>query len=94
MTIACLTLDIHLPACRSLKEKRSRLRGLRDKFGRDPGIALSETEFHDQHDRAQWCLVAIGGDSGRVQAKLSNIESYIHEHIDGYVTEGTLEFLK
>ncbi|RLA45942.1 MAG: hypothetical protein DRR06_06210, partial [Gammaproteobacteria bacterium] len=27
LTIACLTLDIHLPACRSLKEKRSRLRG-------------------------------------------------------------------
>lgn len=94
MPIASLTLDIHLPACHSLKEKRSRLRGLRDKFGREPGIAMSETDFHDVHDHAQWCVVAIAADSSLVQSRLRKIEDYIRGNLDGYITDSRLEFLR
>ena len=93
MAIICLTLDICLPACRSLKEKRSRLRGLRDKFGRNAAVALSETDFHNRHDYAQWSLVAIGSDGGQVQAQLHRIETYIQEYIDGYITKAKMEHL-
>jgi hypothetical protein len=94
LAIIALTLDIYLPACRSLKEKRSRLRGLRDRFGKSPGIALSETAFHDRHDRAQWCAVAIGSDRGQLESQLRSIEKYIHEHIDGYMTHVQIESLR
>lgn len=94
MPIASLSLDIHLPACHSLKEKRGRLRGLRDKFGKDPGIAMAESGFHDIHDRAQWCVVAIAADGSLVESRLRKIEDYIRNNIDGYVTDSRLEFLR
>jgi uncharacterized protein len=93
LPIISLTLEIRLTACRSLKEKRRRLSGLRDRFGRNPGLALSETGYHDRQDSAQWTVVAIGADIGRLQTQLHNVEKYIHEHIDGYVTKSWLDTL-
>lgn len=65
-----MTLDFHLPACRSLKEKRSRLRGLKDRFGKDPGIAMYECGSHDLPTQARWCVVAAANDQAVVRARL------------------------
>lgn len=93
MHIARLLLDIQLPGCRSLKDKRGRLRHIKDKFGTDPNTAISESAFHDRHDCAQWCFVTIGGDKTIVLAQLQRIEDHVHQHIDGYVTRSERDLL-
>lgn len=93
MVIASLTLVFHLPACHFLKEKRSRLRGLKDKFGTTTNLAISESTFHDQHQQAEWQVIAIGNDRKRLSRQLQRIEEYCHQYIDGYVTRSELEFL-
>jgi len=65
VSIACLCIDFHLSGCRSLKDKRQRLSGLRDRFGRNPNLAVFESEGADDHARAQWTFVAAAA-SARV----------------------------
>ena len=60
MQIGVLTLTFHLPGCRSLKEKRQRLGGLRDRFGRNTTVGVCESGLQDAHQRAEWTFVAVG----------------------------------
>ncbi|MEH6638569.1 MAG: DUF503 domain-containing protein [Porticoccaceae bacterium] len=93
MKLLCLTLDFHLPACRSLKEKRRRLNGLKDKFGSNPNIAVSESGFHDMHDRARWSFVIVGENSRIIDAQKEQIQEYANSMIDGFVTHCDAEYL-
>ena len=36
MNVRLMTIDFHLGGCRSLKEKRQRLKGMRERFGKLP----------------------------------------------------------
>ena len=47
MHLGVLTLDLHLEGCQSLKEKRARTRGVRDRFGRLSQVAVCESDFSD-----------------------------------------------
>ncbi len=93
MNIAALTLEFHLPHTHSLKEKRACLRPLRDKFGKVSNIAVSETEYHDKHQRAQWQCVVVGADKAFVEQLLASIQDYAQSGIDGMVTQNTVEWL-
>ncbi len=85
MKILCLILDFSLPGCRSLKEKRRRVRKLKDRFGATPNIAVTESGFHDQPDRSQWSFVVIGRDLRLIDAECQKIELYCHSFVEGYV---------
>jgi uncharacterized protein YlxP (DUF503 family) len=86
LPIIALTLRFQLPGCRSLKEKRGRLRRLSDHFGRDPNIALHESALHDQWQRAEWTFVLVGGDRRILDARRAAIETYCRQ-LDAYVTD-------
>ena len=62
MQIGVLRVSFVLPGCRSLKEKRQRLGGLRERYGRQVNVAVCESNFQDIHDRAEWTFVAVGAD--------------------------------
>jgi uncharacterized protein len=60
MQIHILTLGFMLPGCRSLKEKRQRMGGLHERFGRQPAVAVIESGFRDSHNQAEWSFVLVG----------------------------------
>ena len=47
MIVGLLELEFHIPGCKSLKEKRGRLAGMRDRFGRLTNVAVCESAFAD-----------------------------------------------
>lgn len=93
MNICVLTLCFQLHGCFSLKEKRSRLRGLRDRFGRNSNIAVSESDWHDQKDRAQITFVGVGSDKSLVEASLAKIIDYCQGTVDAELSDHSLEWL-
>lgn len=93
MLIGLLTLEFRLPACRSLKEKRRRLRGLKDKYGAITNLAITESDFHDSHQNAQWSVVAVGNDRKILDRQLQLIIDYCRVSIDGYITYSDIDFL-
>jgi uncharacterized protein YlxP (DUF503 family) len=52
MPIGVLTLQIQIPGCRSLKEKRSRLKPLIARLHREFNLSVAELAKQDQWDEA------------------------------------------
>lgn len=93
MRILRLTIAFQLPACRSLKDKRRRLQGLRDRFGSKPNVAASESAWHDSHDRAQWTFVVVGESQAVLEATQESILSYARQYLDAVVIDSAREYL-
>ena len=93
MVIGILILEFQLPGCRSLKEKRRRLSGVRDRFGRQPNVAICESGLQDSHQRAEWTYVVAASDRPVVEQTLAQIERYILDYLDAYISRREIEFL-
>lgn len=90
--IGVLTVDFHLDGCRSLKERRSRLGGLRDRFGRNPRLALCETPGDDP-THSRWTFVAVAGDRRGLDALLGEVERDLESRVDAVVVDIVREHL-
>lgn len=93
MHIGILTLTFSLPGCRSLKEKRQRIGGLHQRFGRAPSVAVCESDLHDKHEAGEWCFVVVANSKREVEATLSQIENKAQQSVDARVLNVTREFL-
>lgn len=77
-----LTVDFRLGGCRSLKEKRQRLKGMKDRYGRTPNVAVCESGFQDVHQRAQWSFIATAANGDVAERALSDILQNIELSVD------------
>ena len=93
MHIAILTLRFHLEGCASLKEKRQRLSGLRDRFGRLPHVAVCESGEPDAWQRAEWSFVVVAGTRALADKQVAEIVTFVAESVDGRVSGRELEYL-
>lgn len=94
MAILRLELEFMLPGCRSLKEKRSRLRSWSDQTGRQANIAITESRWHDQHDRSAWTLVLTGGSRSVLESLATKTLTLAETTVDGYLTQQHTDWLE
>jgi uncharacterized protein YlxP (DUF503 family) len=71
MVIGVRTFDLHIPGCRSLKEKRFVIKSLRDKIRAKFNVSVAEVE---QQDLWQRSLIAVVG--------VSENRAYINTQLD------------
>ena len=81
ITIA-LQARFMLHGCHSLKDKRRRLRGLRDRFGKQVGLAVCESGAADSLRSAQWTFVAVAGNATVAEQMLDEVERYLKISVD------------
>ncbi|MFP3852916.1 MAG: DUF503 domain-containing protein [Anaerolineales bacterium] len=79
MHIAALTLELHLPGCRSLKEKRGRLKPMLAQVHKKYNVSVAEVDFHDSHTAALIACVVVSADHGHVQRLLSRIPPWMEK---------------
>ncbi len=91
--IGILTLRFHLEGCSSLKEKRQRLGGLRERFGRQANMAVCESGDQDAWSSAEWTFIAAAGARAVVDQAIAEVENYIAESVDARVSGRELECL-
>lgn len=75
MSIGVLTLQLQLPGCKSLKEKRSRLKPLIARLRREFNISVAELARQDVWDEATIGCVMI---SNNHKFSESSLQSIIH----------------
>jgi uncharacterized protein YlxP (DUF503 family) len=75
MSIGILTLQIQLPGCKSLKEKRSRLKPLIARLHREFNISVAELDRMDSWDEATLGCALI---SNNHQFSESALQSIVH----------------
>ena len=93
MNIAVLTIQFSLPGCGSLKEKRQRMGGLHERFGRTPAIAVCESGDLDRLEASEWSFVVVATSQQKVESICSEIEDKLQRTVDGRVLDVSREML-
>lgn len=73
MPIGLLTLEIHIPDARSLKDKRQVLRSLKDTLRAHFNVAVAELDHQDLWQRSRVGVVSISGDAKHLEESINAI---------------------
>jgi uncharacterized protein YlxP (DUF503 family) len=73
MPIGLLTLEIHIPDARSLKDKRQVIRSLKDRLRANFNVAVAELDHQDLWQRSRVGVVSISGDGRHLEDCLQAI---------------------
>ena len=85
MHITVLVVEFHLEGCSSLKEKRQRLFGLRNRVGKLINVRLCESGYQNDHQRSEWSFVIIANDDSTLSRTISNIENDFENKVDALI---------
>jgi hypothetical protein len=79
MPVGLLTLELHLPGCSSLKEKRSRLKPLLARLHREFNISAAEIDRQDAWQETLIACALVGNSTGHVQRSLQAVVKWVEE---------------
>ena len=77
MHVATLIVELHLPDCSSLKQKRSRLKPLLAQLHREFNVSAAEVGDNDLHRSAIVALAVVSNDARHAQRVLDGIPEWI-----------------
>ena len=78
MIIGLVTAAIAIPDARSLKDKRSVLRGLKDRAMNKMNVSVAEIGHQDVWKSAELAFVTVAAESAVVQQRISEIDRFLH----------------
>ena len=80
MHVIAITIELNLPGCNSLKEKRSRIKPLLARLHREFNISAAEIDHNDQHKSAIVACVVVSNDSRHAQRVIQKIPGWISKY--------------
>jgi uncharacterized protein YlxP (DUF503 family) len=92
VVVGLLSIELHIPDARSLKDKRMVLRSLKDRL-RKLNVAVAETEHQDLWQRAELGVVAVSNSNDAVDRTLAAAVDEIERVEPGLITRTQVEFL-
>ena len=92
MVIALLSIDLHVPGSRSLKDKRMVLRRIKDRLKKF-NVAVSEVEHQDLWQRTALAVVTVSSDQQHADRELAAVADEIERVEPGLIARTELEFL-
>jgi hypothetical protein len=87
MHIGLLTLQLEIPGCGSLKEKRSRLKPLLARLHREFNVSAAEVEALDTWRSAVVACALVGNDAAYVQRALQSVVAWVDENWPDVIVE-------
>lgn len=78
MTIGLLQASISIPEARSLKDKRSVVRGLKDRVLNRMNVSVAEVGRQDAWKFADLAFVTVSAQNEVVQKRLSELSTFLH----------------
>lgn len=82
MYVGALEVEIHIPATRSLKAKRSVVRHLIEASRQRFGVSASEVAHHDRWQRAGLGFSVVAPSAAHAGLLLDRVERFIWSHPD------------
>jgi hypothetical protein len=83
MVIGCCQIEVHLPACGSLKEKRRVLASLRDRLRRRHNVSFAEVAHQDLWQRAGLAVVAVAAHHAQLDSVFTAVEEDVRRAVPG-----------
>ncbi len=92
MVVGLVSIELHLPAARSLKDKRMVLQSLKGRL-RKFNVAIAEIDHHDLWQRAALGIVTIATSRAHADRELAAVTDEIERLEPGLITGTQVEFL-
>ena len=94
MHAAALRLELRLPECSSLKEKRRRLRPLLDHLRRRMELSASEVDHHDAWQRTSIGIAVVAPQAGRLDEIVERIRRWALDLGDAELVDIDIGYLE
>lgn len=91
--IAVLQFTIDIPHATSLKEKRSVIKGMKDRMRRSFNISIAEIEDLDVHNVATLAAVMAGTDVPYINGAMDQLLNQLRDLRDGSLADFQLEIV-
>ena len=93
MAVGLLTLEIHIPDSRSLKDKRQVLRSLKDRLRAHFNVAVAELDYQDSWQQSQVGIVSVSNNAAHLEQSLRAVLSEAEEILGRDLASHDLEML-
>jgi hypothetical protein len=93
MTVALLSIELHMPMAQSLKDKRMVLRRLKDRLG-PFNVAVAEVGHQTLWQRAELGVVTVASSDESAEGTLSSVMKEIDRLEPGVVIRSQVEYLR
>lgn len=80
MSVGLLWLDLYLPECRSLKEKRGRIKPVIARLHKEFNVSVAEVAYQDSWQHCQMLVVAAANEHKQAEKVLTRVLGYIESH--------------
>jgi uncharacterized protein YlxP (DUF503 family) len=90
MLTAALRLDLRIPGCGSLKEKRHVLKTLSNGIRSTFPVAVAETGYQDIWQRAEIGVAAVGSEGYHLKKVLHGVERFVERWAEVEVIDTTV----
>lgn len=95
MIVGVSVFELHLPASRSLKDKRRVVKSLVDRIHQKFRVSVAETGFQDLHQRAEiaMAVVSSGGES-EMENLMEEVRNLVESVPEAFLTRWDPEILE
>ena len=91
--IALLTLELLIPWARSLKDRRSAVRGLKDRLRSRFNASVAEVVYQDKWQRATLAVCIVDSDRRKLEATMARVRQLAEEAHDLEIADMRQEWL-
>ena len=84
--ITLLTIELVIPHARSLKDKRSAVKGLRDRIRSRFNASVAEVGYQDKWQRAVLAACLLGSDKRQLESDAARLRALCEEATDVQIT--------
>jgi uncharacterized protein len=92
--VLALTVEMHLPDCRSLKAKRSIIKSLTDTTRRRYGVSVAETGHQQKWQRAEVGVAVVAGSVSQALDVVDEVERFVWSIPEIQVLSTTRDWLE
>ena len=90
--VGLLSLELHIPHSRSLKEKRVVVRSIKDRLSK-LSVGFAEVKYQDLLQRTAFAVVAVGAEQQLVEKSLDNVVKEIERKGGSVIVRSEIEWL-
>jgi len=87
MVVGIVRLELHLPAARSLKDKRQVVPSMKERLRERLRAAVAEVEFQDLWQLAAIGIAVVAADGGQVRELLNSARNIVEQYAQAQVLD-------
>jgi len=91
--VGLITWELHLDACRSLKDKRHVLKGLKDRLHNRFNVSAAETDHHDLWQRAELTACVVSTDKTHAEQVLREADRLVDGAAGARIVDTSTSYL-